>query len=69
MHLTGPAHSEHGYLVPKPQAWFAFVLSFLLMTFYFVDRQIVLPMFPYLKAEWEAQRSRTWRTHLDRFGQ
>jgi MFS transporter, Spinster family, sphingosine-1-phosphate transporter len=52
MHLTGPAHSEHGYLVPKPQAWFAFVLSFLLMTFDFIDRQIVVSMFPYLKADW-----------------
>jgi MFS family permease len=52
MHLTGPAHNEHGYLVPKPQAWFAFVLSFLLMTFDFIDRQILVSMFPYLKAEW-----------------
>ena len=52
MHLNGPAQSEHGYLVPRPQAWFAFVLSFLLMTFDFIDRQIVVSMFPYLKAEW-----------------
>src|SRR6516225_8119636 len=51
MHLTG-AQSEHGYLVSKPRAWFAFTLSFLLMTFDFVDRQIVVSMFPYLKAEW-----------------
>lgn len=52
MHLSEVAQGEHGYLVPKPQAWFAFVLSFLLMTFDFVDRQIVVSMFPYLKAEW-----------------
>jgi MFS family permease len=52
MHLSGPAQREHGYLVPKPQAWFAFTLSFLLMTFDFIDRQIVVSMFPYLKAEW-----------------
>jgi len=52
MHLNGPAQSEHGYLVSKPQAWFAFALSFLLMTFDFIDRQIVVSMFPYLKAEW-----------------
>jgi MFS transporter, Spinster family, sphingosine-1-phosphate transporter len=38
--------------VSRPQAWFAFALSFLLMTFDFVDRQIVVSMFPYLKAEW-----------------
>jgi MFS family permease len=52
MHLTREAQSEHGYLVPKPQAWFAFLLSFLLMTFDFIDRQIVVSMFPFLKAEW-----------------
>ena len=52
MHVTAPASGEHGYLVSKPQAWFAFVLSFLLMTFDFIDRQIVVSMFPYLKAEW-----------------
>lgn len=52
MHLNAPTQSEHGYLVPKPQAWFAFTLSFLLMMFDFVDRQIVVSMFPYLKAEW-----------------
>ena len=52
MQMPGICQKEHGYLVPKPQAWFAFALSFLLMTFDFVDRQIVVSMFPYLKAEW-----------------
>jgi MFS family permease len=52
MHLTAPSHGEHDYLVSRPQAWFAFTLSFLLMTFDFIDRQIVVSMFPYLKAEW-----------------
>lgn len=52
MHPTGAAQGEHGYLVPKPQAWFAFALSFLLMTFDFIDRQIVVSMFPFLKGEW-----------------
>ena len=53
MHPVAERGSEHGYLIGKPQAWFAFVLSFLLMTFDFVDRQIVVSMFPYLKAEWD----------------
>jgi MFS family permease len=52
MHLSAAAQREHGYLVSKPQAWFAFILSFLLMTFDFIDRQVVVSMFPYLKAEW-----------------
>ena len=52
MHMPGTFQKEHGYLVPRRQAWFAFALSFLLMTFDFIDRQIVVSMFPYLKAEW-----------------
>ena len=52
MHLPGAPQKEHGYLVPKRQAWFAFALSFLLMTFDFIDRQIVVSMFPHLKSEW-----------------
>jgi predicted MFS family arabinose efflux permease len=52
MHMPGMSQKEHGYLVSRPQAWFAFALSFLLMTFDFIDRQIVVSMFPYLKAEW-----------------
>jgi MFS family permease len=40
------------YLVSKPQAWLAFVLSFLLMAFDFIDRQVIVSMFPYLKADW-----------------
>ncbi|WP_407123282.1 MFS transporter [Bradyrhizobium sp. STM 3561] len=52
MHMTGPAQAGHGYLVPKRQAWIAFALAFLLMTFDFIDRQIIVSMFPYLKADW-----------------
>jgi MFS transporter, Spinster family, sphingosine-1-phosphate transporter len=52
MHMSPTSQKEHGYLVAKPQAWFAFTLSFLLMTFDFIDRQVVVSMFPYLKAEW-----------------
>src|ERR1700676_1804817 len=52
MHMLAASQREHGFLVSKPQAWFAFTLSFLLMTFDFIDRQIVVSMFPYLKAEW-----------------
>ncbi|MFO1158733.1 MAG: MFS transporter [Reyranellaceae bacterium] len=40
------------WLAPRRQAWFAFVMAFLLMTVDFVDRQIVVAMFPALKAEW-----------------
>jgi predicted MFS family arabinose efflux permease len=46
------AGSDERWLVPRRQAWLAFAMSFLLMTFDFIDRQIVVSMFPALKAEW-----------------
>ena len=36
----------------KRHAWFAFIMAFLLMTFDFIDRQIVVAMFPALKVAW-----------------
>ncbi|HEY6982614.1 MFS transporter [Reyranella sp.] len=42
---------EH-WLVPPRQAWFAFGMAFLLMTFDYIDRQAVVAMFPALKAAW-----------------
>jgi MFS family permease len=48
---TDPTRAEH-WPVPRRQAWFAFVMAFLLMAFDFMDRQIVVAMFPALKAEW-----------------
>lgn len=40
------------WLVPPRQAWFAFVMAFLLMTFDYIDRQAVVAMFPALKSAW-----------------
>src|SRR5215468_5146211 len=40
------------YLTSRPYAWLVFALTFLLMVFDFVDRQIIVSMFPHLKAEW-----------------
>lgn len=40
------------WLVPPRQAWFAFTMAFLLMTFDYIDRQAVVAMFPALKAAW-----------------
>jgi MFS family permease len=45
-------HARDGWLVPPRQAWFAFAMAFLLMTFDFVDRQVVVSMFPALKSAW-----------------
>ena len=48
---TDPTRAER-WPVPRRQAWFAFAMAFLLMIFDFMDRQIVVAMFPALKAEW-----------------
>jgi predicted MFS family arabinose efflux permease len=56
MHLppseTSQAQSDD-YLVSKRYAWFVFAMTFALMLFDFFDRQIVVSMFPHLKAEWD----------------
>ncbi len=41
-----------GYLVGKRAAWFAFAMTLALMVFDYVDRQVIVSLFPYLKAEW-----------------
>ena len=45
-------HQNGDYLVSMPYAWFVFSMTFLLMVSDFIDRQIIVSMFPYLKAEW-----------------
>ena len=46
------ARDPDSYLTSRPYAWLVFALTFLLMVFDFVDRQIIVSMFPHLKAEW-----------------
>jgi MFS transporter, Spinster family, sphingosine-1-phosphate transporter len=40
------------YLVSKKQAWFAFAMTFALMLFDYIDRQVIVSLFPHIKAEW-----------------
>ena len=40
------------YLVSRPQAWFAFAMTFALMLFDYIDRQVIVSLFPHMKAEW-----------------
>jgi len=40
------------FLVPKSQAYFVFILLFLLYVFDQADRYVITALFPYLKAEW-----------------
>jgi MFS family permease len=56
MHLPpsdGPQAGNEDYLVSKRYAWFVFAMTFGLMLFDYIDRQIVVSMFPHLKAEWD----------------
>ncbi len=48
----GAGSAADQYLVPRGQAWFAFAMTFGLMLFDYIDRQVIVSLFPYLKAEW-----------------
>lgn len=41
-----------GYLVGRPKAWFAFAMTFALMLFDYIDRQVIVSLFPHMKAAW-----------------
>jgi predicted MFS family arabinose efflux permease len=42
---------QDGYLIGKKQAWFAFGMTFALMLFDYIDRQVIVSLFPHIKAE------------------
>ena len=46
------SNAQLDYTVSRTRAWFAFVMIFLLMMFDYIDRQIIVSLFPHLKEEW-----------------
>ena len=50
--IDSSAGAADDYLVSRPQAWFAFAMTFALMLFDYIDRQVIVSLFPHLKAEW-----------------
>ena len=40
------------YLIGRGPAWFAFVMTIALMLFDYIDRQVIVSLFPYMKADW-----------------
>ncbi|HTH80512.1 MAG TPA: MFS transporter [Ramlibacter sp.] len=46
-----PANDD--YLFGRGAAWFAFAMTMALMIFDYVDRQVIVSLFPYLKTEWQ----------------
>jgi MFS family permease len=53
IHAATIADSESNtYLYGRKAAWFAYTMTIALMIFDFVDRQIIVSMFPFMKVEW-----------------
>ncbi|QDL36813.1 MFS transporter [Rhodoferax sediminis] len=46
------AGNDDDYLISKRQAWFAFAMTFGLMLFDYIDRQVIVSLFPHIKSEW-----------------
>jgi MFS family permease len=44
--------TSDGYLHGRGTAWFAFAMTFGLMLFDYIDRQVIVSLFPHIKAEW-----------------
>jgi predicted MFS family arabinose efflux permease len=47
-----PEAGNNDYLTSRRQAWFAFAMTFALMFFDFIDRQVIVSLFPHIKSEW-----------------
>ena len=52
VHATPAAQGQGDYLVGRGAAWFGFAMTFALMLFDYIDRQVIVSLFPYIKAEW-----------------
>lgn len=54
MHVTDARMSgTQGFLFGRGPAWFAYAMTIALMIFDYVDRQVIVSMFPFLKVEWD----------------
>ena len=52
MNTSMQGAKTNGYLFGPGPAWFAYAMTVALMIVDYVDRQVIVSMFPYLKAEW-----------------
>jgi MFS family permease len=52
LHSMKSRPNADGYLFGPRQAWFAFAMTLGLMVFDYVDRQVIVSLFPYMKADW-----------------
>lgn len=52
MHLASDTPRDD-YLHGPRSAWFAFAMTIALMLFDYIDRQVIVSLFPHIKAEWQ----------------
>jgi MFS family permease len=52
MHLHDNGQSSDTYLLGRGEAWFAFAMTIALMLFDYIDRQVIVSLFPYIKNDW-----------------
>ena len=52
LHALEQSPREDDYLFGPGAAWFAFAMTLALMVFDYVDRQVIVSLFPFIKAEW-----------------
>ena len=50
--MDRPGTGSNRYLFSRGSAWFAYLMTVALMIFDYIDRQIIVSMFPFLKAQW-----------------
>ena len=53
LHALEQSPREDDYLFGPGAAWFAFAMTLALMVFDYVDRQVIVSLFPFIKTEWE----------------
>ena len=51
-YLPTSADASDSYVTGRGAAWFAFAMTLTLMLFDYVDRQVIVSLFPHMKAEW-----------------
>jgi MFS family permease len=52
LHTQSSRPNPDAYLFGPRQAWFAFAMTIALMIFDYIDRQVIVSMFPHMKTDW-----------------
>ena len=51
-YLPTSGHASDTYVTGRGAAWFAFGMTLALMLFDYIDRQVIVSLFPHMKSEW-----------------